>query len=113
MGLEPRMLSFSLSFSTLSRSPMSTQEQIDILLGWCRDQGIVIDSHLKLLSDSNDGIGVFTGDMEHDIPANETGKGVKRYTAVPHQTRTNPSIQSPRYPVRQCYPLDHVLSRNS
>ncbi|RXW22374.1 hypothetical protein EST38_g3487 [Candolleomyces aberdarensis] len=49
-----------------------TQERIDILLEWCRDQGIAIDPHLKLLPDSNDDIGVFTGDLEHDIPANET-----------------------------------------
>ncbi|KAJ2918054.1 hypothetical protein MD484_g2352, partial [Candolleomyces efflorescens] len=49
---------------------MSTH--IDTLLGWCEDQGIVIDSHLKLLPDSNDGIGVFTEEMEDDIPVNKT-----------------------------------------
>ena len=53
---------------------MSAQERIDILLEWCREHEIIIDSHLKLLSDSNDGIGVFTGELEHNIPANETGK---------------------------------------
>ncbi|KAJ2931529.1 hypothetical protein H1R20_g5567, partial [Candolleomyces eurysporus] len=51
---------------------MPTQNRIDILLEWCRDRGIAIDPHLKLLPDSNDDIGVFTGDLEHDIPANET-----------------------------------------